>query len=130
MHTSFSITPIPTAPRDARHAFADAVAELPTLLAADVLLVTSELVTNVILYTSSGVGDATLTVDLAAVHLDVSDHDPQPVDLQHAPEPGANTGRGLAITRALASLVTQTVRDNGKTITAVFARPDMYEPGY
>lgn len=100
------------------------------MLAADVLLVASELITNVILYTRSGVGDATLTVELAAVHLDVSDHDPQPVDLRRGPDAGSHTGRGLSITQALASRVTQTVREDGKTISALFARPDMYTPGY
>jgi anti-sigma regulatory factor (Ser/Thr protein kinase) len=105
------------AARTARHACAAALRDRLPWTVPDVLLVVSELVTNVVQHTASGRGRVRLVVDGDAVWVGVSDDDPR-----HLPSPLADApaeARGLLVVRAVADRVLEIDHPGGKTVWAL-----------
>jgi len=109
---------------EARAALRPCLHDLPRPLADAVLLVASELVTNVMRHTRQGTGIVDLVVRGRGVRLAVSDDDPRPVvEPTDRPAPNATGGRGLVIVYELAAAVRQVARRDGKTIIVTFRVP-------
>ncbi|MCU1399312.1 MAG: ATP-binding protein [Acidimicrobiales bacterium] len=108
----------PAAPRAARTALGPLHLE-PGAFAADVSLVASELVSNVVLHT--GQGGHLHAWDADPLRLEVHDHDPTlPTPAEHVDEHG---GRGLEIVDDIADEWGTRLDEEGKTMWANFRRP-------
>lgn len=110
----------PAAPRRARHACAAHLHAFPPWVVQDVLVIVSELVTNVVAHTPTGEGSVQLVVRPGQVWVGVTDGDPTPVDVDvDPPEPGPPPG--LFLVRTLASQVGVVREEHGKTVWAAVA---------
>jgi anti-sigma regulatory factor (Ser/Thr protein kinase) len=88
----------------------------PDIIVDRAALLTSELVSNVLLHTSSG-GTLSVRVAEESVRLEVKDKSPElPVTLPHGVDD--TRGRGLPIVEALADEWGVALEDSGKTVWA------------
>lgn len=116
---AFEFANDPTAPRAARTALSPLHLQ-PGAFAADVSLVASELVSNVVLHTR--LGGHLHAWDADPLRLEVHDHDPTlPKSPLHVDERG---GRGLEIVDDIADEWGTRLDDEGKTLWANFRRPE------
>ncbi len=86
----------------------------------DILLVTSELVTNALRH-GGGVSGFDVSLDGDAVRISVTDRSPVPPRTVPRDGPGTPGGYGWPLIRRLSTAVTVTPAPGGKTITAVVA---------
>jgi anti-sigma regulatory factor (Ser/Thr protein kinase) len=94
----------PTAPANARHWMLRLLHkyELPNSVWDDAMLVVSELVTNAYLHTTST--DIKITVSRwAGLHIEVRDGSDRQPNFERSPDPGAESGHGLQLVRAVAA---------------------------
>lgn len=123
------LTPVPTAPREARQFVRTTATVLDDDRLQDLLVLTSELVTNAVLHARTPF-EVGVTVTDAAVLICVGDGAstrPQP----RTPTTGGENGRGIMLVRALADDwgVLPTVSRSGKSVWFLFRRNGAEEAG-
>ncbi|WP_030241211.1 ATP-binding protein [Streptomyces sp. NRRL S-455] len=87
-----------------------------------IVLTVSELITNAHIHAHSD-ADLVLTWDGDCLHVSVHDEDPT-LPRKREPDPGAVSGRGVAIVQRLADEWGMRCQRNGKTVTACFRPAD------
>jgi anti-sigma regulatory factor (Ser/Thr protein kinase) len=116
--TRLQLPPQPTSPGEARRFVGD-VLRGHGLDAHEVveaaLLLTSELVTNAVLY-AAGTIDVDVDIDLRGVRVEVGDHSAEPPSPRDA-SPEETSGRGLHLVDAMArAWGVESQRDDGKVV--------------
>ncbi|MBO3752687.1 ATP-binding protein [Streptosporangiaceae bacterium NEAU-GS5] len=122
---AITFPPVPRAVRNARTWVKETASRWGvTAREEDIVLTTSELVTNAIRHAEDG-GSVTLLMMYAAdvLRLEVRDQDPLNMPLVQAPEPTETNGWGLLVVGQCAERWGVRVSESGKTVWAEFDIP-------